>query len=58
MNKMVELELHELENVSGGFLPVAAAWAAVPLSVKFGGAVVGTTGAAFGAGYGLSRWLG
>lgn len=47
MNKMIELELHELENVSGGIAPVL-----------IGVGIVVAGGAGFAAGYGLSRWLG
>lgn len=46
-NTMYELELHELENVSGGIAPIL-----------IGAGIVAGLGGGFAAGYGLARWLG
>lgn len=52
MNNMIELELNELENVSGGVLPVA-----VVVGLKIAGGVASLAAGA-GAGYWFARTFG
>lgn len=51
-----KLEIHELENISGGLLPAIPA--GVVLVAKAAGLTAAGFGTGFGVSYGLARWLG